>query len=618
MSFLYPLGLLGLIAIPVLIIIYIIKNKYTEQIITSTYLWTLSEKFLKRKNPINRLTGIISLILQILAVILISFAIAHPVFVLPAAANDFCFVLDGSGSMNITRDGKTRFDYGKDEIISVINSSADGSTYTLIYSGETTQVIFENIAEKNRALSLLSDVNPSFSATGFADAMTTAQNYFTENPAIKTYLVTDKSYETLENVELINVAAAEANYALTDIACELSGGRLTVSGTAFSYGGDADVTVELFINGNEQPQATTELSVANGEGSAFTLDGGDNADYNYLRIAIREEDALALDSEVVVYNVNYDNSYRTLIVSDSPFFIDTALKAAGNSQIEYVETTDYVESETGGYGLYVFDSFSPQIMPRDGAVWFINPQTSTEKSGFSVQGTVSPSAPGAVMAPNNSSSTKVVSLLKGVIDDNVTLYQYVKCGLYRSFTTAFSHDGNPLIFAGTNSYGNREAVFAFSLNDTDFALSVNFNIMVYNLLNYTFPSIVDTSTYYCGDTVMINVLANCDSVKIESERGTVEYLDSDLDIIEYVLKEEGIYTITLMVSGSPRTVNVFSQLPETERATSVTEASFVLHGEPSDAKRDGVYRDLIIMFIILAVIFIADWMVYCYEQYQLR
>ena len=63
MRFLYPLGLLGLIAVPILIIIYIIKNKYVEQVVSSTYLWTLSEKFLKRRNPIRMITGIISLIL---------------------------------------------------------------------------------------------------------------------------------------------------------------------------------------------------------------------------------------------------------------------------------------------------------------------------------------------------------------------------------------------------------------------------------------------------------------------------------------------------------------------------------------------------------------------------
>ncbi|MGN0818558.1 MAG: BatA domain-containing protein, partial [Candidatus Coproplasma sp.] len=110
MSFIYPLGLLGLIAVPVLIIIYIIKNKYTEQVISATYLWTLSEKFLKRKNPINRLTGIISLILQILAVVFISFAIAQPVFTVPGGAYDYCFILDGSGSMNMVQTDRTRLE----------------------------------------------------------------------------------------------------------------------------------------------------------------------------------------------------------------------------------------------------------------------------------------------------------------------------------------------------------------------------------------------------------------------------------------------------------------------------------------------------------------------------
>lgn len=79
MNLLYPLGLLGLIGIPVLILIYILKNKYTEQVISSTYIWTLSEKFLKQRTPINKLVGIISLILQILVVLFVSVAVAHPV-----------------------------------------------------------------------------------------------------------------------------------------------------------------------------------------------------------------------------------------------------------------------------------------------------------------------------------------------------------------------------------------------------------------------------------------------------------------------------------------------------------------------------------------------------------
>lgn len=88
MSFYFPLGLLGLLGIPVLILIYVIKSKYTEQTIASTYLWELSEKFLKKRKPVSKLTGILTLILQMLAVIAASLLIAHPVFTMRNSAND--------------------------------------------------------------------------------------------------------------------------------------------------------------------------------------------------------------------------------------------------------------------------------------------------------------------------------------------------------------------------------------------------------------------------------------------------------------------------------------------------------------------------------------------------
>ena len=64
MSFTYPLGLLVLIGIPIVILIYILRSKYNEQTVTSTFIWKLSERFLKKRNPLSGLTGLISLLLQ--------------------------------------------------------------------------------------------------------------------------------------------------------------------------------------------------------------------------------------------------------------------------------------------------------------------------------------------------------------------------------------------------------------------------------------------------------------------------------------------------------------------------------------------------------------------------
>ena len=134
MTLTYPLGLLGLIGIPILILIYIIKNRYSEQVIATTYIWTTSERFLKRRLSRSFLAGLISLILQILIVALLSLAIAQPVITLADAARSYCFVLDASGSMNIVQEGETRFDIAKSKINEIIDRSVNGSEYTLIYA----------------------------------------------------------------------------------------------------------------------------------------------------------------------------------------------------------------------------------------------------------------------------------------------------------------------------------------------------------------------------------------------------------------------------------------------------------------------------------------------------
>jgi hypothetical protein len=621
MRLMYPLGLLGLIAIPILIIIYIIKNKYTEQIVPSTYLWTLSEKFLKRRNPINRLTGIISLILQILAVICISLAIAHPVFTLKGSAYSYCFILDGSGSMNMEQtysNGKksTRFEMGKQEISNIINSSATGSTYTLIFAGNTTDVVYENLDSKDRANTLLADLSASHTAATLTDALGVAQNYFDDNPSLKNYLVTDKSYESTQNVEVITISSHEENYALNGVTCALSGGGtvLTVSGNVFSYETDAEVTLALYIDGATTPEKTITVNTQKLVASPFTIES-ESVSYSSVKVAILNSDVLSLDNESVIYNVAYDNSYKTLIVSDAPFYIQAVLKSLGNVQATVVKTAEY--TPTTGYGLYIFDGYSPSTLPQDGAVWFFNPVSSVQYSGFSVTDTKELDVAGKLVY-NTSTSTKVKNLFKNTIGDTISVKRYVVCGLNRAFTTLLSYAGSPIVFAGTNSYGNREVVFAFDLQDSDIIASYDFIPLASNLFDYTFPPIVEEASYVCGDSAQINVLANCEGIRVETPSGSTVYLDTSSDTVDYTLEEAGEYTITLNMGSVLRTVQIYANMPIAESATSVSEASFAIYGEASDKKRDGRYEELIYLFIILAVIFIADWMVYCYEQYQLR
>ena len=50
----------------------------------------------------------------------------------------------------------------------------------------------------------------------------------------------------------------------------------------------------------------------------------------------------------------------------------------------------------------------------------------------------------------------------------------------------------------------------------------------------------------------------------------------------------------------------------------IKEAEFKLAGEKGNEKIDGEFAAMLTLVIILAVLFVADWGVYCYEKYQLR
>ncbi len=617
MNFQYPLGLLGLLAIPLLILIYILKNKHTEQVISSTYLWTLSERFLKRRNPISRITGIVSLILQILVVTFISFALAHPVFTLKNAADDYVFVLDGSGSMAFEYEGKTRFEVGKDKIAQLIEDAADGSAYTLIYAGESTGVLYENLEDRTQALALLDDAQLSAMATGFADAKGAAQECFNERRGSKIYLITDKSYDGLENVELLSVATDVENYAVADIQQKTVGGKLVVTGQACSYKSDAELQLRLeVVNGDKVTASETTLSVVKSEEKQFEFEVATTS-FEYLKVTVLNEDGLPSDNESVYYNPSNSEAGSILLVSDDPFFLQTAFKTVyGEDAVRTVEIKDYQTGVTG-YQLYVFEGYSPEVLPSDGAVWFVNPTASVSNAGFSVQGKVELPMPSELKF-STSTSTRVQLLLQGTSKERIFVKEYVKCNFYRNFHTLLSYEGNPVVFAGTNSYDNREVVFAFDFHKSDFVLKVDYMVLLSNLLDYTFPAMLEETSYYCGESIPINVLANSKSIRVDTPSGGIAYLSTGSDLAEFTVTEVGTYKITQMIEGVPHIVYAYGNFPKAERAPMVNEETFVISGTPVEERRDGRYDSLVILFIILAAIFIADWAVYCYEQYQLR
>ena len=619
MTFLYPLGLLGLIGIPILIIIYIIKQKYTEQTIASTYIWTLSEKFLKRRNPFSRITGLISLILQILAITLVSLAIAHPVFAVPGAAYEYCFVLDGSASMQMQENGVTRFDRAKELIGKQIQEATNGSRFSLVCAGSESVLVFQQVSDKEEALKMLSDVQAGYDGDNLDEAMQLAQNIFNERPSVQTSLYTDTAHVVNENVTLVDVAGSEENVGIDNVSYTISDGVLTVVGDLVSFGNGGDVELYLYMDGQQTPAANNLMILGPGETARFQL-SCKAEQFVSLRVEAKTEDALTLDDELVIYDISSDNAYTVLLVSDYSFFLKSALKALGHNNLTVVTGREFEETyggEASGFGLYIFDGYTPEKSPVDGAVWILNPTGSIADAGFSVQSAVALEGPGC-LDMTTSTNSLARALTEGMDADPVYISRYVKCGLYRNFTTIYSYSGSPVVFAGTNAHGNREVVFALDIHNSNLPLMTDFIILLNNCMEYSFPTIVEKSNFYVGQTMQVNMLANCDSVRVESPAGDVTYLDTKMAVSEVALTQAGTYTITAVVEGQPRQFRVYAAVAGEERQTVAVGRELAIVGQAVPGGFDGEYDPLIILFVCLAVIFAVDWGVYCYEKRQLR
>lgn len=612
MSFQYPLGLLGLIGIPIIVLIYIIKNKHTEQIVTSNYLWHLSEKFLNKKRPVSLVSGIISLILQIVAITTISLVIAHPIIYIPNGAKDYCFILDASGSMNMVCNDVSRMDLGKEEIKNIINESSDGSKYTLIYAGENSRVVYEKFGNKEKACELLDDLKPCGMTVSYDKILKHVQGYFNENKSMITYLITDKDYES-SNIEIINVSDNLENYGISNFEYVAEKSTIKVNANVMSYESDATIELDLYVDDvlvDSKSVSSTKLVEAQ-----YTYES-DILDFSSLKLVIKNNDGLLLDNSSTIYNVEKEHNYSTLIVSYRPFYLESMLKTVGNTSITVISPDNY-SYDTTGYSLYIFDAVTPTVLPSDGTIWLFRPTESIDGSGFSVQDLVEDENGIALTYPKNSTSM-FKTLTYGLEKEPIYVTKYMKYGLYKNFTTLLTHEGNPIIFTGTTNQGIREVVFAFDLHDSNLPLLMDYLILSKNLVDYSFPIILDKSSYICGEEVKMNVLSNCDSIKVASPNGDTTYLDVSKEITSFKTTLVGTYTISMNFNDEIKEFYIYSNLPVEESTTINEIESINLDGELENEYNDGIYDKLIILFIILAIVYVADWVVYCREQYQLR
>ena len=142
MSFLTPLFLLlGLLAGPI-IILYMLRLRRREVMVSSTLLWQKLLRDREANAPWQKLRRNLLLILQLIILAALVFALARPFLPTPSIISGSVVVLlDASASMLATDVEPTRFDAAKAEVAQLISDLGGDSQMTLIKVGQTPTVL---------------------------------------------------------------------------------------------------------------------------------------------------------------------------------------------------------------------------------------------------------------------------------------------------------------------------------------------------------------------------------------------------------------------------------------------------------------------------------------------
>lgn len=650
MSLLQPLGLLGLIGVPIIIIIYIIKSRYVQKPVASTFIWKRSLKYVKRKIPLSVILSLL-LILQILTVVAASLAISRPT-VKPFKSNEQIIILDASASMQTTLDGKTRFEVAKDTILSKADSVGSNSGISVILAGAKAETIVERSTNKIDIKYKLEDITCTDGDADIDGALELASRIQELNAGATIKLITDKDYENVEGLEVVNISrAGEYNVSILGVTDEvLLTGDYQFTAEVVSYGRGSTCAIGIYVDGvfmgsknvnlpntnmNEggsikvvfTPNVLTEI----GENDAI-VSIGNVKEYKEVKIVIDGKDGIQADNTFYLYSLT-KTSPKILFVSNKfkvgndgvsvdpnkPTSLSIALASNGfvtKGEDMFLSVEQVLESGRtfSGYDLYIFEGVEPpegEDFPTDGAVWLFNPSKIPDVvSGVEILYDDVQSGDYTMMLASQS-QTNIYTTITNNLDCQIGLGKYKPMTHLGNFEKIFSCDNNqPAIIAGSSG-GVRMVITNFDFNHSEWPYKVtDYIILMSNLMAYSIPDALPSRDFEIGQSVQFNAPAGATQLTFKYE-GIILEETSDLDMVQ-VLDKVGIYEVEVLFNDeTTATYMMPTHIPNNESNIVIVGENVVAAEIPADsiveAEPIEIFPYIIALLILLLV---TEWGVY--------
>ena len=371
MEFLNPTALLGLLALPLLLIPYLIRKK-PRRLVFSSLLLFMEGGVQASGRPWGRMNLPPIFFLQLLLLTLLILALGEPVF--SVRPTSIAVVLDNSASMQALEDGKTRLTLAKGAASSVIGElGATGKIDLYLTTPRLTKVRAAPLTpdEAKGAIGAITAYDlgdPSIDYDHVLSQLARERKYE------RVYLITDHPARgQTATARVITVGRPQPNLAVTGFEIHrssLANARLEAS-AKFTNFSDRDEKIKVVLKSSGATLASRELAVGADKTATATFEGF--AEQPSYEVAMEARDALPLDNRRFAV-APASRNLQILAVTPRPQAM-MSLKSIPGVSVDVISPGEYEKSERTGYGLEIFHFSAPAALPQNPALFILPPES---------------------------------------------------------------------------------------------------------------------------------------------------------------------------------------------------------------------------------------------------
>lgn len=373
MEFLNPTALVGLLALPLLLIPYLIRRK-PQRIAFSSLLLFMEAGEAASAKPWGRINLPPIFFLQLLLLALLIFALSEPV--LSIRPTNIAMILDNSASMQALEDGKSRFALAKERAGALVGELGAGGKVDLYLTTPRLEKLNAAPLSPAEAARIIAAQAPYDLAEPPIEYGNLIAQLARQQKYERVYLLSDHpARDQSRTARVITVGQPRANFALTNLEVQrssLANARLEAQVEVANYS-ERDEKLKIVLKSNGAELANREIVVGSGKTASVSFEG--LADHRTYEAEIANRDALPLDNRRFAV-APASRNLRVLGITPRPRELES-LKTIPGVQIDTIAPSDYDKAERTGYGLEIYHFATPAALPSSAALFILPPESSS-------------------------------------------------------------------------------------------------------------------------------------------------------------------------------------------------------------------------------------------------